>query len=91
MECRSGILSGSSLFARDTNNHLGLMYIFIWKFKYVTAWAHCITPDNKIEPRHEISNNVVCATSKTSDQPAHTRSLIRTFASRLNSLLVLSC
>ena len=23
------------------------------------------------EPRHEISNNVVCATSKASDQPAH--------------------
>ena len=28
------------------------------------------------EPRHEISNDVVCATSKASDQPAHTRSLI---------------
>ena len=39
-----------------------------------------------IEPRHEISNNVVCATSKGSDQPAHTRSLIRAFASRLNIL-----
>ena len=24
------------------------------------------------EPRHEISNNVVCATNKDSDQPAHT-------------------
>ena len=32
----------------------------------------------------EISNNVVCATSKASDQHAHTRSLIRAFASRLN-------
>ena len=32
------------------------------------------------EPRHEISNNVVCATSKGSDQPAHTRSLIRDIA-----------
>ena len=31
-------------------------------------------------------NNVVCATSKVSDQPAHTRSLIRDFASRLNFL-----
>ena len=41
-------------------------------------------------PRHEISNNVVCATSKASDQPAHTRILIRVFASRLNILLVLS-
>ena len=37
-----------------------------------------------IEPVHEISNNVVCATSKASDQPAHTRSLIRAFASRLS-------
>ena len=38
------------------------------------------------EPRHDISNNVVCATSKGSDQPAHTRSLIRAFASRLSIL-----
>ena len=36
-----------------------------------------------IEPVHEIANKVVCATSKASDQPAHTRSLIRAFASRL--------
>ena len=33
---------------------------------------------------HKISNNVVYATSKASDQPAHTRSLIRAFASRLS-------
>ena len=39
-----------------------------------------------IEPQHEISNNVVYATSKDSDQPAHMRSLIRAFASRLNIL-----
>ena len=26
------------------------------------------------EPRHEISNNVVCATSKVSDQPAYAQS-----------------
>ena len=36
-----------------------------------------------IEPRHEITNNLVCVTSKASDQPAHTRSLIRAFVSRL--------
>ena len=35
-----------------------------------------------IEQWHGIANNVVCATSKASDQPAHTRSVIRTFASR---------
>ena len=38
------------------------------------------------EPWHGISNNTVCATSKASDQPAHSRSLIRAFASRLNIL-----
>ena len=42
------------------------------------------------EPRLEISNNVVCATSTGSDQPAHTRRLIRAFANRLNILWVLS-
>ena len=40
----------------------------------------------EIKLAHEISNNVVCATSKGSDQPAHTRSLIRAFASRRNIL-----
>ena len=35
---------------------------------------------------HEISNDEVCATSKSSDQPAHTRSLIRAYASRLHVL-----
>ena len=42
------------------------------------------------DPVHEISNNVVCATSKASDQPAHTRSLIRAFARRLSILLLLT-
>ena len=40
--------------------------------------------------QNEPSNNVVCATSKDSDQPVHTRSLIRAFASYLNIILVLS-
>ena len=35
---------------------------------------------------HEISNNVVCATSKASDQPAQARSLIGAFARRLSIL-----
>ena len=39
-----------------------------------------------IEPIHEISNNVVCATSEASDKPMHTRCLIRAFANRLNIL-----
>ena len=43
-----------------------------------------------IEPWHEISNNVVCAASKGSDQPAHTCSLIRAFVGHLNILWLLS-
>ena len=43
-----------------------------------------------IEPRHEISNNVVFETSKASDQPAHVHSLIRAYDSRLNILWILS-
>ena len=46
--------------------------------------SHALAQFN--EPVHEISNNVVCATSKASDQPVHTRSLIRAFASRLSIL-----
>ena len=44
----------------------------------------------KYEPRYEISNNVVCAISKGSDQPAHMRSLIRAFACSLTILWLLS-
>ena len=41
------------------------------------------------EPVHEISNNVVCATSKASDQPArmHTRSLMSLEYSMIGKLL----
>ena len=46
----------------------------------------CNIGQRLFEPVHEISNNVVCATSKASDQPAHMRSLIRAFASRLSIL-----
>ena len=54
-------------------------------------WVHIVCKmqmreQTTFEPWHGISNNVVCVTSKASDQPAHTGSLIRTFASRLNIL-----
>ena len=49
-----------------------------------TPYDNCKNAQN--EPVHEISNNVVCATSKASDQPAHMRSLIRAFASRVSIL-----
>ena len=53
---------------------------------YLTCDVIINQPDKHtiIEPVHEISNNVVCATSKASDQPAHTPSLIRAFASPLS-------
>ena len=38
------------------------------------------------ETVHEISNNVVCAISKASDQSAHMRRLIRAFAYHLSFL-----
>ena len=50
------------------------------------TYESCMPTTIIIEPVHEISNNVVCATSKGSDQPAHMRSLIRAFARRLKIL-----
>ena len=41
------------------------------------------------EPQHELSNNVVCATRKASDQPAHLALVIRTYA--LQCLCLNSC
>ena len=52
-----------------------------WEEHFIDKLSRCKIIN---EPQHEISTNVVCATSKGSDQPAHTRSLIRAFASRLN-------
>ena len=40
----------------------------------------------QLEPVRQITNNKVCATSKASDHPAHTRSLIRAIACRLSSI-----
>ena len=55
----------------------------IWDLYFTTKTK---TDSYEYEPVHEISNNMVCATIKASDQPAHTRSLIRAFASRLSIL-----
>ena len=52
-------------------------------FEKLNLLIHVHHLDALYEPRHEISNNVVCATSKGSDQPAHTRRLIGAFACRL--------
>ena len=71
----------------------GLIYCHIndarkmhfYQFSYILIRVPLVFP-NAITPWHEISNNVVCATSKASDQPEHTRSLIRAFAGRLSIL-----
>ena len=61
-----------------------------YKLKANDASSQRTTPEKDValifKPRRDISNNVVGATSKGSDQPVHTRSLIRAFASRLNIL-----
>ena len=41
---------------------------------------------NKMSLCMRFPKNVVCATSKASDQPAHMRSLMRAFASHLSIL-----
>ena len=59
-----------------------------WSYSlaFVPYARHQLKLKSSIEPWHWISNNVVCATSKASDQPAHTRSLISVLASRLSIL-----
>ena len=49
---------------------------------------HCLPMSHKKEARLNWLNLciLVCASSNASDQPAHTRSLTRAFASRLNIL-----
>ena len=66
---------------------LGINYIrhFI-KVQFVNKGIEIINFPSIYEPVHDISNNVVCATSKASDQPALMRSLIRVFANRLHTL-----
>ena len=72
----------------DQNIPCGTRVLQRFHLLLTDGWTHTViiihTYGRAIhEPRLEISNNVVCATSKGSDQPAHTRSLIRAFASRL--------
>ena len=73
-----------SLPADDSHEVLGLIRFL----KEARVFEDCLLliVELLFEPVHEISNNVVCAISKGSDQPAHTRSLIRAFARCLNIL-----
>ena len=69
---------------------LSMRKSFMFGQRFVTMCHLAIFFRQIFELRHEISNIVVCATSKGSDQPAHTRSLIRAFACGLNILELLS-
>ena len=71
-----------------TDGQLTLCMLGKLACSFVVSWF--FSSKLTFEPRHEISNNVVSATSKASDQPAHTGSLIRAVASRVNILRVLS-
>ena len=59
--------------------------IYIWprlEQSFCITTVDCLSMNlnnHIIEPWHEISNNVVCATCKASDQPARMHSLIRAF------------
>ena len=59
------------------------LLFFCRQFARLYLWP---SSDLLFEPRHEISNNVVCGTSKGSDQPVYARRLIRAFACHLNIL-----
>ena len=65
------------------------LQIFYQKYDF-TFYANNSKVQMTVEPVYEISNNVVCVTSKASDLPVHMHSLIRAFASRLNTIGVLS-
>ena len=78
--------------SRTTTNNFGILIAFKDFFeksnfeKKIRIMKHYTAYKQLIGPPHKISNNVVCATSKASDQPVHTRSWIRAFAGRLNIL-----
>ena len=65
---------------------VGEIYCVRETIEIIVYTSYLYKSSSLYEPQHEISNNMVCATSIGSDQPAHTRSLIRAFASRLNIL-----
>ena len=66
------------------------MYRLLDKISFLIQYGFLLEAFRDNEPRHGISNNVVCATTKDSDQPGHTHILIKAFASRLNSVKLLS-
>ena len=54
------------------------------KIRVTGSFRKLFAPKNG--PQYVISNNVVCASTKGLDQPAHMRSLIRAFVSHLKTI-----
>ena len=71
----------SSLLKHSSRQEKQTTFVEIGALRVKTIYINNIN-----EQLHEISNNVVCATSKGSEQPVHMLSLIRAFACRLNIL-----
>ena len=61
-------------------------FFFVLSSSSVMSVWPCISIQCISDLQHDISNNVVCATSKGSDKLAHTHSLTRAFASVLDIL-----
>ena len=71
--------------ARGDGDEVGVhIYHMITTYRLPLSFETATEISLSNEPEHKISNNVVCATSKASNQPAHMRSLIRAFASHLS-------
>ena len=81
----NGMAMASCIIANDHCIRFVSVYI---KLSFLIKIKHALKVFGIIlfEPVYGIFNNVVCGTSKASDQPAHTRSLIRAFACCLNIL-----
>ena len=94
------LYTGISYTAFTCNNIFTIIYPFLYMNNGIFLLSCIFEPTDrcksmqyniiKNEPVHEISNNLVCATSKASDQPVHTRSLIQAFACHLSILWSLS-
>ena len=77
--CSSIYQQRSLVYVRNVSKLLKLIFYLSSKLEPVSMQLNM----NHVNIlRHEISDYVVCATSRGSDQPAHTPSLTRVFASR---------
>ena len=76
-------------FCWSLEHHMAVKLPIEYELEFLSFNGSCTgSSESRFEPRHEISNNVVCTTSKASNQPAHTPSLIKALAIHLNIMTV---